>query len=60
MAKEVLRNSIYPSQDELRNIAEEFLAENYSNLYGRMTKKKWLKVYEREIYSEVSLYDLTR
>jgi len=54
-----LRKSIYPSQEELRNISEEFLAENYSDLYGRMTKKRWLKIYEKEIYSEVSLYDLT-
>jgi len=57
VAKEILTKSIYPNQDELRDMTEEYVAENHPNSYGSLTKKRWIKYYEKEIYQEVSLYD---
>lgn len=52
IAKAIIRISIYPTQDKLRSLAEEFISDNYPEIHGKV-KKKWTKIYEKEIYSEV-------
>ena len=51
----MLTRSIYPTQDELREITKEYVSENYSDYFKEFTKKRWIAYYEKNIYKSVRL-----
>ena len=51
----MLTQSIYPTQDELRDITKEYVSENHSNYFKRFIKKRWIAYYEKNIYKPVRL-----
>jgi len=49
--------SIYPSEDELREVVEDFLAENHTEFYDSMTDKKWNTYYKKNIAQLVYIFN---
>ncbi|RIB14676.1 hypothetical protein C2G38_2194436 [Gigaspora rosea] len=47
IAKKLFEYAIYPSDIELREVAEDFLAENHTEFYDSMTDKKWNTYYKK-------------
>ena len=54
----MLTRSIYPIQDELREITKEYVSENHSDYFKGFTRKRWITYYEKNIYNPVRLYIL--
>ena len=55
IAKKLFEYLIYPSEDELREVVEDFLAENYTEFYDSMTDKKWNTYYKKNIAQTVNI-----
>ena len=51
----MLTRSIYPTQDELREITKEYVSENHSDYFKGFNKKCWIANYEKNIYKPVRL-----
>jgi len=51
----MLTRSIYPTQDELRDITKEYVSENHSDYFKGFTRKRWITYYEKNIYKPVRL-----
>jgi hypothetical protein len=51
----MLTRSIYPTQDELREITKEYVSENHSDYFKGFNKKCWIAHYEKNIYKPVRL-----
>ena len=51
----MLTRSIYPIQDELREITKEYVSENHSDYFKGFTKKRWIAYYEKNIYKPIRL-----
>ena len=52
----MLTRSIYPTQDELRDITKEYVSENHSNyLFQGFIRKRWITYYEKKIYKPIRL-----
>jgi hypothetical protein len=52
--KLVIKQSIYPTQEEFRKITYDFLNENHNEYIRQFPKKKWDIIYERDFYKPVS------
>ena len=46
--------SIYPSQDEYRKAAEDFLKQENPDFYKKFKKNQWISYYEQNIFQLVS------
>jgi hypothetical protein len=49
--------AIYPSDDDLRGAAEDYLAENHTEFYNSLTDKKWNTYYKKNIAQPVNIFN---
>ena len=54
VAKSVLNNSIYPSQEEFSRETEKIASERFSEFYTKH-RTKWTLYYEKNIYQRVNM-----
>jgi hypothetical protein len=54
IAKWIIKESIYPTQEELRKMTYDFLVDNHDEYIKSFSKKKWDILYEKEFYRPVS------
>jgi hypothetical protein len=54
VAKSILNNSIYPSQEEFSRETEKIVSERYPEFYTKY-RTKWTLYYEKNIYQRVNM-----
>ena len=54
MAKILIETAIYPSEEEYKEAAEEYLSENQSEYYESLSDKRWATYYKQNIAGPVS------
>ena len=55
-ATQLFQYSIYPSADEYKQAAEEFIEENNSEFFNDLTEKQWNTYYKSNLASSVNFY----
>ena len=58
IAEKLLKVSIYPTTEELRDVTKEYMEEHHRDFLKKFNKAQWSGFYERNIYSTVSLRNL--
>ncbi|RGB23865.1 hypothetical protein C1646_773883 [Rhizophagus diaphanus] len=53
IVKELIKIAIYPTQSQFLSKTEEFLSENYSEFYKRVSRKNWISYYENNIFPQL-------
>lgn len=55
MSKELIKVSIYPTQQEMSSTTEKFMTKKYESFYKSFTKKRWEIYYEKHIVPAVRI-----
>ncbi|POG79815.1 hypothetical protein GLOIN_2v1472049 [Rhizophagus irregularis DAOM 181602=DAOM 197198] len=53
IVKELIKIAIYPTQSQFLSKTEEFLSENYSEFYKRVSRRNWISYYENNIFPQL-------
>lgn len=60
VVKLLLNKTIYPTNEEYREMTEEYLSEEHDEFFKKFKKDKWIAYYESTFYPNVSLRLLYR
>jgi hypothetical protein len=55
LSKELIKVSIYPTQQEMDSTTEKFMMNKYESFYQSFTKKRWEIYYEKHIQPAVCI-----
>jgi len=55
LSKELIKVSIYPTQQEMISTTEKFMMKKYESFYKTFTKKRWNIYYERFLQPAVCI-----
>ena len=55
VAKELLVNNVYPTEDEFKEAMENYVITNHAEFYESLNEQRWTLFYNNYVYSSVSL-----